>query len=71
MLNTHFVLTLLVLLAAIGMIARTVVIERRPRTNLNPRLIPTTPVLIGCALIAILALVHLAGMAGIHSSKFH
>jgi hypothetical protein len=70
MFNTHFVLTLLVLLAALGMIARTVVVEKRPRTDLNPRLIPTTPVLLACALVALLAIVHLANLAGLHTGKY-
>ena len=70
MFNTQFILTLFVLIAALAAIARMIVLERRPRNDLNPRLIPTTPVLIVSGFIAILALVHLANLAGIHTGRF-
>ena len=46
MFTLQFYLTGFVLAAAILIAARMVVIEKLPRTDLNPRLIPTTPVLI-------------------------
>ena len=70
MFNAHFILTLLVLVAALAAIARVIVLERRPRDDLNPRLVPTTAVLIVSAFIAILALVHLVNLAGIHTGRF-
>jgi uncharacterized iron-regulated membrane protein len=52
--------------AAIGFLSW---LERRPRTSLNPRLIPTTPVIIVFGFIALLALVHLANLYGIHTGR--
>ena len=69
MLNTQFILTVLVFAAALALIARMVILERRPRDNLNPSLLPTTPVIIACGFVAILALVHLINLAGIHTGR--
>lgn len=70
MLDTQFILTLVVLVAALALIAGMVMLERRPRNDLNPRLIPTTPILIASGFIAILALVHLVNLAGLHTGRF-
>jgi hypothetical protein len=43
--------------------------ERRPRETLEPRLIPTTPLIIVFAFIGLLALVHLANLYGIHTGR--
>ena len=67
----NLVLTGLIFLAALALIIRMVIIERRPRSNLNPRLIPTTPVLIISGFVALLALVHLANLVGLHTGRFH
>ncbi len=40
-------------------------LERRPRTTLTPRLIPTTPLMLISGFIALLALVHLVNLYGI------
>lgn len=69
MFTLQFYLTGFVLAAAILVAARMVVIEKRPRTDLNPRLIPTTPVLIVSGFVALLALVHLMNLAGIHTGR--
>lgn len=69
MFSTHFILTVLVLLAAIAVVARMVIVEKRPRTNLNPRLIPTTPVIVVGGLVALLALIHLVNLAGMHTGR--
>jgi hypothetical protein len=70
MFNAHVILTLLVLVTALAAIARVIVLERRPRDDLNPRLVPTTAILIVSGFIAILALVHLVNLAGIHTGRF-
>ena len=67
MLDPQFLLTLLVLVMAIIVIARMIALERRPRHDLNPRLVPTTPILIASGFVALLALVHLANLAGVHT----
>jgi hypothetical protein len=44
-------------------------LERQPRKSLNPRMIPTTPVIIFLAFVSIVALVHLANLYGIHTGR--
>ena len=44
-------------------------LEKQPRKRLEPRLIPTTPVIIICAFIGLLALVHLANLYGIQTGR--
>ncbi len=69
MVSTQLIVTVLILAGALAVIARMVVIEKRPRTDLNPRLIPTTPVLMIGGLVALLALIHLMNMAGLHTGR--
>jgi hypothetical protein len=71
MMTTQFVVTLIVFVAALLVIARMIVLERRPRNNLNPSLIPTTPVMLASGFVALLALIHLVNLVGIHTGKFH
>jgi hypothetical protein len=70
MFNMQFFLTLIVLVAALSVIARMIVLERRPRSDLNTRLIPTTAVLLASGFVALLALIHLINLAGIHTGRF-
>ena len=44
-------------------------LERRPRTSLNPRMIPTTPAILIFGFIGLLALVHLLNLYGIHTGR--
>jgi uncharacterized iron-regulated membrane protein len=44
-------------------------LERRPRQGFNPRLIPTTPVLLVFGFLGLLALVHLLNLYGIHTGR--
>jgi hypothetical protein len=69
MFNPHFLMTLLVLVAALGAIVRMVVLEKRPRDDLNPRLIPTTPVLLASGFVALLAFIHLVNLVGFHTGR--
>ena len=69
MFSTQFILTFFVFAAALAVIARMAVLEKRPRTNLNPSLIPTTPVMIASGFIALLALIHLVNLAGVHTGR--
>ena len=52
-----------------AMIAYLSILERRPRKRLEPRMIPTTPLIIFFAFVAILALVHLANLYGITTGR--
>jgi hypothetical protein len=70
MLTPQFLLTLFVLMTALLVIARMIVLEKRPRTDLNPRLLPTTPVLIASGFVAVLALIHLVNLAGLQTGRF-
>ena len=62
-------LTYAALALGLGIIAATVIAERRPRTSLEPRLIPTTPVMFAGALIALLAVVHLVNLLGYRTGQ--
>ncbi len=65
----EFWITIGVFLLSAGMIAFLSWLERRPLKSLNPRLIPTTPVIILFGFIGLLALVHLANLYGIHTGR--
>lgn len=67
--TTELAITVFALLAGFGLAAGMILLERRPRTSLNPRLIPTTPVMLLGALIAILAIVHLVNLYGVHTGR--
>lgn len=62
-------ITLAVFLGSAGIIGLMVWLESRPRVDLNPRLVPTTPVMIVFAFIGLLALVHLLNLYGIHTGR--
>ena len=66
---TELWLTLAALGLSIAVIGWMVWLERRPRVDLNPRLVPTTPILLVFAFIGLLALVHLANLYGIHTGR--
>ena len=64
-LTTEALVTAVALVGGLGMLAYGAIAERRPRTNLNPKLIPTTPLMFVGLIITILALLHIATIAGI------
>jgi len=67
--NYQFWITIAVLLSSVGAIVYLSWLERRPRTTLKTRLIPTTTIMIILGFVAILALVHLANLYGIHTGR--
>jgi hypothetical protein len=67
--TTELWITLAVLLACLAAIGLLVRLERRPKTQLSPRLLSTTPVIILSGFIGLLALVHLLNMFGIHTGR--
>ena len=71
MLTLQLALTLLVLVAALLIIVRIVIVEKRPRKDLNPGLIPTTPVMIASGFVALLAFIHLINLVGFHTGRYH
>jgi hypothetical protein len=62
-------ITLAALVLGLIVVAATILIERRPRDLMKPRIIPTTPVMFLGMLVAILALVHLVNLAGLHTGR--
>jgi hypothetical protein len=71
MFTPQLVLTIFVLAASLLVIARMIILEKRPRNGLNPRLIPTTPVLIASGFVALLAFIHLINLVGFHTGRYH
>ena len=63
--DMEWTLTLAALAFGTGLAGTMVWLEKRPRTDLRPRLVPTTPVMFAGVLIAILALVHVLTLTGI------
>jgi hypothetical protein len=62
-------ITLGLLAAGLALVGAMAWLERRPRTSLDPLLVPTTPIMFGGGVLALLALVHLVNMAGIHTGR--
>lgn len=69
MFSPHFLLTAFVLLAALATIVRMIVVESRPRKDLNPRLFSTTTILIVACFVALLAAIHLINLAGVVTGR--
>jgi hypothetical protein len=69
--DAQFFLTLIVLLIALMVVVGMIILEKRPRHDINPRLLPTTPILIASGFIALLALVHLVNLAGVHTGRLN
>lgn len=44
-------------------------LERRPRKSLNPRMVPTTPLMFLGAFICLVAVIHIVNSLGIHTGK--
>jgi hypothetical protein len=63
--KTETLITAVALVAGMGLLAYGAIAERRPRTSLNPRLIPTTPLMFAGIIIILLALLHFATIFGI------
>jgi hypothetical protein len=62
-------ITLGLFLVSAGGVGLMAWLERRPRTSLTPRLLPTTPVLLAFAFLGLLSLVHLVNLFGITTGK--
>ena len=57
------------LVLGIALVAIMVWIERRPRKSLDPRLVPTTPLMFIGAFICLVAVVHIVNIFGIHTGR--
>jgi hypothetical protein len=67
--NFEFYLTFSMFCASILVGVAMVLQERRPKTDLAPSLIPTTPVLYTSVIIGVLAGVHLLNLLGVHTGR--
>ena len=61
----EWALTISALVAGAGIAGTMAWLEKRPRVDLKPRLVPTTPIMFLGILIAIMALVHILTLTGI------
>jgi amino acid transporter len=67
--SSNFLTTAAVALLASSVFGIVAWRERRPRQGLNPSLVPTLPVMFISGVVALLALVHLVNLFGIHTGK--
>jgi hypothetical protein len=67
--NTSFIITLAVFLTSAGVIGLVAWKDRRPRDSLSPSLIPTLPVMMFSGIVALLAMVHLVNLLGLHTGR--
>jgi uncharacterized iron-regulated membrane protein len=58
--------TIALLAAGLAISGAMIWLERRPRTNLDVRMIPTTPFLMAGVVMALVATIHLLGLLGRH-----
>jgi amino acid transporter len=66
---TEFWITAGALALGLSGVAWMVILERRPPDITRPRLIPTTPVMLISAMVALLALVHIVNLFGIRTGR--
>jgi hypothetical protein len=52
-----------------GLVAIMAWLERRPRKSLDPKLVPTTPLMFVGAFICLVAVVHIVNTFGIHTGR--
>jgi hypothetical protein len=57
------------LVLGIALVAIMVWVEKRPRKSLDPRLVPTTPLMFIGAFICLVAVVHIVNTFGIHTGR--
>lgn len=65
----HIWLTIAILAVSVLVAGLMVWLEHRPKRELMPRMLPTTPVLLVAVFIGLLALVHLVNLYGIHTGR--
>ena len=67
--NVGMLLTYGGLAFGMGLVAIMAWVEKRPRKSLDPKLVPTTPLMFLGAFICLVALVHIANSFGIHTGR--
>ena len=53
----------------VGLVAIMAWLEKRPRKSLNPRMVPTTPLMFLGAFICLVAVIHIVNSFGIHTGR--
>lgn len=53
----------------VGLVAIMAWLEKRPRKSLDPKLVPTTPLMFLGAFICLVAVIHIVNSFGIHTGK--
>jgi hypothetical protein len=56
-------------LTAATVVASMAWLERRPRKRFEPSLLPTTPILLVFGIVAIMSVVHLLNISGVHTGR--
>jgi hypothetical protein len=65
----NFLITLAIALAAMTVVGVVIWREKQPRQSLNPSLVPATPLLLFSGTVALLAIVHLVNLLGVHTGR--
>lgn len=60
-----WIVSILALAGGLGLAGAMAWLERRPRDDLMPSMIPTTPVMFAGLIIALVAIAHMLSLAGI------
>jgi hypothetical protein len=63
-LNIETILSGSAFVGGLVLVIAMIILEKRPRKGLTPRLIPTTPVMFAGVIVMMLALIHLLTIAG-------
>jgi hypothetical protein len=67
--NVGMLLTYGGLAFGVGLVAVMVWLEKRPRKSLDPKLVPTTPLMFLGAFICLIAVIHIVNTFGIHTGR--
>jgi hypothetical protein len=65
----NFLTTLTIALAAMSVVGIVAWRERRPRQSLEPSMVPATAVMLFSGIVALLAIVHLVNLLGVHTGR--
>jgi energy-converting hydrogenase Eha subunit A len=67
--NGNFLITLAIALVAMTVVGIVTWREKQPRQSLEPSLVPATPVILFSGIVALLAIVHLVNLLGVHTGR--
>ena len=67
--STEFITTFGIFMITVAAIIGLVIYERKPRQSLNPKMLPSTALMLGVGIVSLLVLVHLVNLLGIHTGR--